>query len=387
MPVDLSVFDRIKTKADFDRQAEEFAMKKQLQQAQLEEAQRKGTEFDLDKLGEQVLLKAAMGNPLTPEEMAVGKAYDAKRQQFYTDPSGNSVVKPPAFGSLTGAPQQTMGGYADNRQPMNTPSLPSSGNPEYDSIFQRQYQALEGNPRAQQDILSQFSTDVVSGKAQEKMRSEQDQFNRALDVKKKAVEALTRLDKNKSAVAAVSGPVSRMIPTFRNSSADAEADIEYVKNLMTTENLGLLKGVLSDTDMRVLASIGAGELSGSDDRVQGSISRMLSALSGQVQRAEPYAGAGGLPPLMSGLSQEPPLAPALGQRFPDVANGQQYDNMGVMNEDAFNAPVNPPKANPPMSKMVRDEALFNARKAIKNGKNRDAVIQRLIDNGIDPSGL
>lgn len=99
MAVDLSVFSRLKTKADFDRENEAWQLEKQAKQAQL----RKQDEFDLDKMGEQVLLKAAMGGGLTPEEEAIGRAYDAKRNESYVDPvSGNLINKPPAFGGLYG---------------------------------------------------------------------------------------------------------------------------------------------------------------------------------------------------------------------------------------------------------------------------------------------
>jgi len=147
-----------------------------------------------------------------------------------------------------------------------------------------------------------------------KLREAEDMFNRGLDVKQKALEATYRLvgkpnpetgeleGGNIEGVRANRGGFSQMLPNFSNAAVDAEADLTTLENLLTTENLGLLKGVLSDTDMKVLASIGSGEIQGSDKKALGAIRRMQQALSGKVAagRAIQAEGFGGeLPPLLS----------------------------------------------------------------------------------------
>lgn len=134
-----------------------------------------------------------------------------------------------------------------------------------------------------------------------KAREAEDLFNRGLDVKQKALDTVDRLLGNVSGVRAASGSIGRMIPNISESAYNAEVDLENLSNLLTTENLGLLKGVLSDTDMRVLASIGAGELKGSDKKVLGALRKMRGALAGKVAagRAVQEQGFEGLPPLLS----------------------------------------------------------------------------------------
>lgn len=149
-----------------------------------------------------------------------------------------------------------------------------------------------------------------------KVREAEDMFNRGLDVKQKALEATYRLvgkpnpetgeleGGNIAGVRANRGGFStlRIFPNISNAAVDAEADLTTLENLLTTENLGLLKGVLSDTDMKVLASIGSGEIKGSDKKALGAIRKMQEALSGKVAagRAIQAEGFGGeLPPNLS----------------------------------------------------------------------------------------
>lgn len=56
------------------------------------------------------------------------------------------------------------------------------------------------------------------------------------------------------ALNAAVGPISTRLPTVRGSSADFEAKVTRLKSLLTLENLGILKGAISDRDMEVLTS-------------------------------------------------------------------------------------------------------------------------------------
>jgi hypothetical protein len=51
---------------------------------------------------------------------------------------------------------------------------------------------------------------------------------------------------------AVFGPLQGRMPTLRGGTADAEAKIDRLQSLLTLDNLGLMKGVLSDTDIKIL---------------------------------------------------------------------------------------------------------------------------------------
>jgi len=56
----------------------------------------------------------------------------------------------------------------------------------------------------------------------------------------------------KGVVGSAAGPVSSRIPTLSQKTADFEALIETAGNLITMSNMGAMKGVLSDSDLKVL---------------------------------------------------------------------------------------------------------------------------------------
>jgi hypothetical protein len=51
------------------------------------------------------------------------------------------------------------------------------------------------------------------------------------------------------------GPISSRIPTLRGGTSDFEAKVAQLKANLTIENMGIMKGVLSDSDMKVIASV------------------------------------------------------------------------------------------------------------------------------------
>jgi len=255
MPVDLSVFERQKTIVDQQQLQDAFELKKALAAKQLMNSVEAPS----------AVREYQFYNQLPPDQ----------QQQFL------NVKRAAQIQNLGGG----FGVY----------------NPSQGGITPIQGGGIAPSP-AQQDEIDR------------KNRETQDQFNRGLDVKQKALEATYRLVGNPSAkagtpeaagnvsgVKANRGGLSAIFPNIGNAAVDAEADLSTLTNLLTTENLGLLKGVLSDTDMKVLASIGAGEIQGSDEKTLGAIRRMQTALSGKVAagRAVQNQGYSGQPPLMS----------------------------------------------------------------------------------------
>lgn len=67
----------------------------------------------------------------------------------------------------------------------------------------------------------------------------------------KALSIVSTLQSSPAMKAAV-GPVSSRIPTVRGATADFESQFNSLKSLLTLENMGIMKGVLSDSDMKVL---------------------------------------------------------------------------------------------------------------------------------------
>jgi hypothetical protein len=53
-------------------------------------------------------------------------------------------------------------------------------------------------------------------------------------------------------LSAVFGPMQGRMPTFREGTADAEAKVNRLQSLLTLDNLNLMKGVLSDSDIKIL---------------------------------------------------------------------------------------------------------------------------------------
>lgn len=91
MAVDLSVFGKSKTIADFQREEEAFNLNKRMQQAQILKAQ----QLDIDAMGEQAFYKAAQGLELTPQERAAAAVVDAKSGGIMYDPvTGQATQKP-----------------------------------------------------------------------------------------------------------------------------------------------------------------------------------------------------------------------------------------------------------------------------------------------------
>lgn len=266
---DLSVFQRQKTIVDQQQLQDAFELKKALAAAQL--------------VGEQ------QDRAIKMQTLAQGgEAPSAVREyQFYNQLPADQQQQ---FLNVKRAAQiQNMGGGFGVYNPVQGGITPIQGG------------GIAPNP-AQQDEINR------------KNRETEDQFNRGLDVKQKALEATYRLvgnplakkgtpefEGNISGVRANRGGISTLFPNVFNSAVDAEADLTTLSNLLTTENLGLLKGVLSDTDMKVLASIGSGEIAGSDEKAIGAIKRMQQALSGKVAagRAVQSQGFNGQPPLIS----------------------------------------------------------------------------------------
>jgi len=100
MAVDLSVFDRLKSKSDFDREAEKYALEKLSKQAEI----KKASMLDVDKLGEVAFMKAAMGQPLTPQETAAAQFIDAKSGGIVYNPVTGEATQKPRLTDRIGLP-------------------------------------------------------------------------------------------------------------------------------------------------------------------------------------------------------------------------------------------------------------------------------------------
>lgn len=184
---DLSVFQRIRSKEDFDRERAEFDLRKQLAQAQIVKAQKDAYMPDVDKLGEVAFWKAAQGVELTPQEQAAAQFLDAKSGGIMFDPATGAVTQKPRLsqrinigGGNTGTPTMGMGQpmpqYAPAEQMTedmsysmpDAPQIPESRgenagyqNP-WDVEYKRQLAEAGGNPKLIQNVKEAYAKSKLS---------------------------------------------------------------------------------------------------------------------------------------------------------------------------------------------------------------------------------
>lgn len=72
-----------------------------------------------------------------------------------------------------------------------------------------------------------------------------------------ALNIVQRLKTAGSALGNAVGPISSKLPTLRGSTADFEQNYNALKSLLTLENMGVMKGVLSDADIKIIQNASA----------------------------------------------------------------------------------------------------------------------------------
>ena len=178
MAVDYNLIGAGKTLADYMGANQEREIAKQLQLAQIKKAQ----ELDLDKLGEQVLMKQASGAPLSQQEIAIGNAYDAKRQSMgYNPVTGLPQMNKRAFESLGGSqPMPTNTSNPVIPQMQNGGASSSAPANEFDAKYQAQLNAARGNPKLQQSIKDAYAKSKIEyNEAEAKSAGFADRINAA----------------------------------------------------------------------------------------------------------------------------------------------------------------------------------------------------------------
>lgn len=161
MPADVNVFDKIRTFSDYQKADEEFQLKKQLQNAQIQELNRKSVELDADKIGQQAFLKAAQGLPLSAQEGAALKYIDAKSPTSAFNPVTGVLEQKPSLLQRAGL---LNGGAVPSGNETNVPAggnsnvaLQNNPSSDYDLAYQQQLNSARGNPKLQQAIRENYS--------------------------------------------------------------------------------------------------------------------------------------------------------------------------------------------------------------------------------------
>lgn len=112
-----------------------------------------------------------------------------------------------------------------------------------------------------------------------------------------------RLLNNKSGVKANFGALDRFTPNLRESALEAQTDINQLRSLLTVDNLSLMSGVLSETDIKILQNVLGGQIAetATEGQVINALNKMATALG-----IEEGNGKGG---------KNPPPPPTLGGGF------------------------------------------------------------------------
>jgi hypothetical protein len=358
MPVDLSVFSRIKSKADFDREAEDFALRKQLVQGRILGAQNGGADPAAIKIANEIGRARISGDTERLNDIiTAGKLFD---RGVVTDQFGNAVAIP-GFGNAVGRIAGTKKGFEADAK--NQSDL------QFDPVIAQQSERAKLEERLKLEPAIKQATDRA--KSQAAILTELDEKQSTLPQLEQTVEELSKLGKT-----ATHTRVGRGLDFFRREAGLEPRDsaVARVKFITLIDNQVLpllrqtfgaaftqkegesLKATLADPNLAPAEKDAALEIFINQKRAQ--VETLERQLSGGGQ------GQGAL---------ENNAADVFGNQVPQ---GNFEETLSQQNLE--------PLPNQ-LSGFERQEALFNAKKAIKAGADPEAVKQRLIENGIDPT--
>lgn len=136
-------------------------------------------------------------------------------------------------------------------------------------------QALKSLPaKTLEKVLEKQYSPNAKVDAQDRAKQEE----KAQLIKGKVLDLVNELLENESGVRSQFGLDGAIPFNFSSSARNAAAALEDLTNLLTVENLGLMSGVLSESDMKVIQSVGASGLSGTDERVLKTLNEMKASL-------------------------------------------------------------------------------------------------------------
>ena len=146
-------------------------------------------------------------------------------------------------------------------------------------------------------------------KAANKVREEQRRLVKAKGFQERAIDLLGGILDNPE-LDDVLGSVEGAIDfRFQDSEAELIADIEEAGNILTADNLSLMSGVLSESDIKILKNLAGGGLirTRSSDRFKKDVKKLLDKLSSQMVVTigdrgitnQPSAGNAGVPDTLS----------------------------------------------------------------------------------------
>jgi len=368
MAVDLSVFSRLKGKAAFDREAEEFALRKQqsLQAA-------RGQDPAPLKLANEYQARINAGD-IDGANLIMQFAKTQDRG-LAVDANGNFVPLPnyaDAVGSIAGAKAM----YTQNAQ--NQSDL------GYKPMIARDVAQQQAN------VEMNSAPQIEAAKKAAVLESEY-KTQAGLDNPKKQAQSQQMLDllnsiendKGLSAVVGMPNPLQGRIPFIGNvpgsAAADFQAKLDQLGGKQFLEAFESLKGGGQITEVegkKATDAIASMQTAQSEESFKKSLNDFRNIVQNAADRANRAAGQS-----VNMGGQEVPMFTVNDLNDPMAAS----QNAIIKRQQETGVNPNQRPELKPMDKAQESEAIFNAKKAIQKGKDPAAVRQRLLDNGIDPA--
>jgi hypothetical protein len=104
-------------------------------------------------------------------------------------------------------------------------------------------------------------------------------------VKDQTLDLVNSILNNEDGLNSVYGAVDQFMPNLLSSTRRAQTDINQLKNILTAENLDLMSGVLSETDIKIIAGIAGGQLA--DTNTQEGVRQALQKLKVSLEGERP----------------------------------------------------------------------------------------------------
>ena len=125
--------------------------------------------------------------------------------------------------------------------------------------------------------IESLQSNIAAGKL--KVAEGELQVEKAGKLKSQAIENIRKLLANKDGVLALVGPFDQSFasPTLLGNTLNARTNVQQLKSILTAENLGIMTGVLSETDLKVIADIAGGglDVNGDDEAFIQELENML----------------------------------------------------------------------------------------------------------------
>lgn len=148
----------------------------------------------------------------------------------------------------------------------------------------RYKQNLRETPAERALRVEQMENDIKAARL--KIEETEETKRKGQGLKSESLRLVNKLLNNADGVRALVGPWDQtwISPTFLGDTLKAQTDINQLRSILTAENLGIMSGVLSETDVAIIAAIAGGglDVNGEDEAFLEELGRMQVSLEAQT---------------------------------------------------------------------------------------------------------